>query len=102
VSFNLRVPFAPREVLTRTVDGSEFSEYKLLYGPALVTGWAHIHGFRVGILANAHGVLQNEEAQKATELSLLAKQNDTPLIFLQNTTGYIVGTSYEQRGIIKD
>jgi acetyl-CoA carboxylase carboxyltransferase component len=102
VSVNLKVPFDPREVLTRIVDGSKFSEYKPLYGPALVTGWAHIHGFRVGILANAHGVLQNEESQKATEFILLANQNDTPLIFLQNTTGYIVGTAYEQRGIIKD
>jgi acetyl-CoA carboxylase carboxyltransferase component len=101
-SVNLKVPFDPREVLARIVDGSKFSEYKPLYGPALVTGWAHIHGYRVGILANAHGVLQNEEAQKATEFILLANQNDTPLIFLQNTTGYIVGTAYEQRGIIKD
>ena len=102
VSVNLKVPFDPREVLTRIVDGSEFSEYKPLYGPALVTGWCHIHGYRVGVLANAHGVLQNEESQKATEFILLANQNDTPLIFLQNTTGYIVGTAYEQRGIIKD
>ena len=101
-SVNLKVPFDPREVLARIVDGSKFSEYKPLYGPALVTGWCHIHGYRVGVLANAHGVLQNEEAQKATEFILLANQNDTPLIFLQNTTGYIVGTSYEQRGIIKD
>jgi acetyl-CoA carboxylase carboxyltransferase component len=102
VSVNLKQPFDPREVLTRIVDGSKFSEYKPLYGPALVTGWAHIHGFRVGILANAHGVLQNAESHKATEFILLANQNDTPLIFLQNTTGYIVGTAYEQRGIIKD
>src|SRR5581483_1275405 len=94
--------FDPREVLTRIVDGSEFSEYKPLYGPALVTGWCHIHGYRVGVLANAHGVLQNEESQKATEFILLANQSDTPLIFLQNTTGYIVGTAFEQRGIIKD
>jgi acetyl-CoA carboxylase carboxyltransferase component len=67
-----------------------------------VTGWCHIHGYRVGVLANAHGVLQNEEAQKATEFILLANQVDVPLLFLQNTTGYIVGTAYEQRGIIKD
>jgi acetyl-CoA carboxylase carboxyltransferase component len=102
VSVNLKQPFDPREVLARIVDGSEFSDYKPLYGPALVTGWCHIHGYRVGVLANAHGVLQNEESQKATEFILLANQNDTPLIFLQNTTGYIVGTAYEQRGIIKD
>ncbi|HZQ75800.1 MAG TPA: carboxyl transferase domain-containing protein [Acidimicrobiia bacterium] len=102
VSVNLKVPFDPREVLTRIVDGSRFSEYKPLYGPALVTGWCHVHGYRLGVLANAHGVLQNEEAQKATEFILLANQTDTPLLFLQNTTGYIVGTAYEQRGIIKD
>jgi acetyl-CoA carboxylase carboxyltransferase component len=102
VSVNLKQPFDPREVLTRIVDGSRFSEYKPLYGPALVTGWAHIHGYRVGILANAHGVLQNEEAQKATEFILLANQSDTPLLFLQNTTGYMVGKDYEQAGIIKD
>ncbi|HLJ08906.1 MAG TPA: carboxyl transferase domain-containing protein [Acidimicrobiia bacterium] len=102
VSVNLKVPFDPREVLTRIVDGSRFSEYKPLYGPALVTGWCHVHGYRLGVLANAHGVLQNEEAQKATEFILLANQTDTPLIFLQNTTGYMVGTSYEQRGILKD
>ena len=102
VSVNLKVPFDPREVLLRIVDGSRFHEYKPLYGPALVTAWTHIHGYRVGVLANHHGVLQNEEAQKATEFILLANQSDVPLIFLQNTTGYIVGTSFEQRGIIKD
>jgi len=78
VSVNLKQPFDPREVLARVVDGSRFSEYKPLYGPALVTGWCHIHGYRVGVLANAHGVLQNEESQKATEFILLANQNDTP------------------------
>ncbi|MGH9000050.1 MAG: acyl-CoA carboxylase subunit beta, partial [Acidimicrobiia bacterium] len=102
VSVNLRVPFDPHEVIIRIVDGSRFNEYKPLYGPALVTGWCHIHGFKVGILANAHGVLQNEESHKATEFILLANQMDVPLIFLQNTTGYIVGTAFEQRGIIKD
>ena len=86
------MPFDPREVLARVVDGSEFDEYKPLYGAALVTGWAPLHGYPVGILANAHGVLFSEEAQKATEFIQLGNQNDTPLIFLQNTTGYIVGT----------
>jgi acetyl-CoA carboxylase carboxyltransferase component len=101
-SADFRVPFDPREVLARVVDGSRFSEYKALYATSLVTGWATIHGFPVGILANARGVLFSEEAKKATEFILLANQSDTPLIFLQNTTGYMVGTSYEQGGMIKD
>jgi acyl-CoA carboxylase subunit beta len=102
VSADVKVPFDPREVLARTVDGSEFDEYKPLYGTSLVTGWARVHGYPVGVLANHRGVLFGEEAQKATEFILLANQTDTPLIFLQNTTGYMVGTSYEQRGILKD
>jgi acetyl-CoA carboxylase carboxyltransferase component len=102
VSADTKVPFDPREVLARTVDGSEFDEYKPLYGTSLVTGWAQIHGYPVGILANHRGVLFSEEAKKASEFILLANQTDTPLVFLQNTTGYMVGTSYEQGGIIKD
>jgi acyl-CoA carboxylase subunit beta len=97
-----KVPFDPRDVLARTVDGSEFDEYKPRYGTSLVTGWANVHGFPVGVLANHRGVLFSEEARKATEFILLANQTDTPLIFLQNTTGYMVGTEYEQGGIIKD
>jgi acetyl-CoA carboxylase carboxyltransferase component len=97
-----KAPFDPREVVARVVDGSRFEEYKPLYGTALLTGWASIHGFPVGILANERGVLFNEEAQKATEFIQLSNQIDTPLVFLQNTTGYMVGRSYEQRGIIKD
>jgi acetyl-CoA carboxylase carboxyltransferase component len=89
-------------VLARVVDGSRFGEYKSLYGTSLVTGWASIHGFPVGILANARGVLFSEEAKKACEFILLANQSSTPLIFLHNTTGYMVGTTYEQGGIIKD
>ena len=101
-SADFRVPFDPREVLSRVVDGSRFGEYKPLYGTSLVTGWASIHGFPVGILANARGVLFSEEAKKASEFILLANQTSTPLVFLQNTTGYMVGTAYEQGGIIKD
>ena len=78
-----------------------FSEYKARYGTSLVTGWASVHGFPVGILANERGVLFSEEAKKATEFILLANQSDTPLVFLQNTTGYMVGAKYEQAGIIK-
>lgn len=99
---DFRVPVDPRELLARIVDGSRFGEYKALYGTSLVTGWASIHGFPVGILANSRGVLFNEESKKATEFILLANQTDTPLIFLQNTTGYMVGKEYEQAGIIKD
>jgi acyl-CoA carboxylase subunit beta len=101
-SADFRVPFDPREVLARVVDGSRFGEYKPLYGTSLVTGWASVHGFRAGVLANARGVLFSEEAKKATEFILLANQTSTPLIFLQNTTGYMVGRDYEQGGIIKD
>ncbi len=102
VSADVKVPFDPREVLARTVDGSEFDEYKPLYGTSLVTGWARVHGYPVGILANHRGVLFSEESKKAAEFILLANQADTPLIFLQNTTGYMVGARYEQGGIIKD
>jgi acetyl-CoA carboxylase carboxyltransferase component len=97
-----RVPFDPREVVARIVDGSRFSEYKPRWGPSIATGWASIHGFPVGILANTRGVLFSEESKKATEFILLANQTNTPLIFLQNVTGYMVGTEYEQGGIIKD
>ncbi|GHF37753.1 acyl-CoA carboxylase subunit beta [Amycolatopsis bartoniae] len=98
---DLKVPFDPREVIARVVDGSDFDEFKPLYGPSLVTGWASLHGYPVGILANAQGVLFSEESQKATQFIQLANQSDTPLIFLHNTTGYMVGREYEQGGIIK-
>jgi acyl-CoA carboxylase subunit beta len=98
---DLKAPFDPREVIARTVDGSDFDEFKPLYGPSLATGWATIHGYPVGILANARGVLFSAEAQKATQFIQLANQRDIPLIFLHNTTGYMVGREYEQGGIIK-
>jgi len=98
---DLRVPFDPREVITRVVDGSEFDEFKALYGPSLVTGWARLHGYPIGILANARGILFSEESQKATQFIQLANQTDTPLLFLHNTTGYMVGKDYEAGGMIK-
>jgi acetyl-CoA carboxylase carboxyltransferase component len=101
-SVDLRVPFDPHEVIARICDGSRFDEYKTLYGVSLVTGWASIHGYPIGILANAQGVLFMDEAKKATEFILLANQTDTPLLFLQNTTGFMVGTEYEQAGMVKD
>ncbi|MDN5855091.1 MAG: acyl-CoA carboxylase subunit beta, partial [Actinomycetia bacterium] len=96
-----KVPFDPREVIARLVDGSEFDEHKPLYGGSLVTGFAQLHGYPIGILANAQGVLFSEESQKAAQFIQLANQVDTPLLFLHNTTGYMVGAEYEQGGIIK-
>lgn len=101
VSEDQRVPFDPRDVIARLVDGSKFDEFKPLYGTSLVTGWARVHGYPVGILANARGVLFSEESQKATQFIQLANSSDTPLVFLQNTTGYMVGAQYEQGGIVK-
>ena len=104
---DLKEPFDPREVIARLCDGvSEtngvvFDEFKPLYGPSLVTGWAKVHGRQIGILANAQGVLFSEEAQKAAQFIQLANQIDVPLLFLHNTTGYMVGKEYEQGGIIK-
>jgi len=109
---DLKEPFDPREVIARLVDGKggdgrggtngvAFDEFKPLYGTSLVTGWAQLHGRPIGILANAQGVLFSEEAQKATQFIQLANQVDTPLLFLHNTTGYMVGKDYEQGGIIK-
>jgi acyl-CoA carboxylase subunit beta len=100
-SADLKVPFPIREVIARLVDGSEFDEFKPLYGTNLVTGWARIHGFDLGILANDQGVLFSEEAQKAAQFIQLANKIDVPLLFLQNVTGYMVGKKYEQGGIIK-
>jgi len=107
VPTDLKEPFDPREVIVRVVDGTSehngrsFDEFKPLYGTSLVTGWAQLHGRPIGILANAQGVLFSEEAQKATQFIQLANQADTPLLFLHNTTGYMVGKEYEQGGIIK-
>jgi acetyl-CoA carboxylase carboxyltransferase component len=98
---DLRIPFDPHEVIARVVDGSDFDEFKPVYGTSLVTGWARLHGYPVGILANAQGVLFSAESQKAAQFIQLANQVDTPLIFLHNTTGYMVGAQYEQAGIIK-
>ena len=92
----------PRDVIARVVDGSAFDEFKPLYGTSLVTGWASIHGFPVGILANARGILFSEEAEKGSAVHPTGKSDRHPLIFLQNTTGFMVGAEYEQGGIIKD
>ena len=101
VPADLRIPFDPREVIARIVDGSDFDEFKPLYGGSLVTGWATLHGYPLGILANARGVLFSAESQKATQFIQLANQANTPLLFLHNTTGYMVGKDYEEGGMIK-
>ncbi|MBB3749835.1 acetyl-CoA carboxylase carboxyltransferase component [Mycolicibacterium sp. BK634] len=101
VSADLRIPFDPREVIARVVDGSDFDEFKAMYGASLVTGWATLHGYPVGILANARGVLFSEESQKATQFIQLANRSNTPLLFLHNTTGYMVGKAYEEGGMVK-
>lgn len=99
---DLRIPFDVRALLARVLDGSRFEEYKAVYGPSLVTGWGSIHGYPVGTIANQQGVIFSEEAQKATEFIQLCNRYDQPIVFVHNTTGYMVGKTYEQRGIIKD
>jgi len=101
VPTDLKVPFDPREVLARVVDDSDFDEFKSEYGTSLVTGWARVHGYPIGVLANARGVLFNEESQKAAQFIQLANRSSTPLLFLQNTTGYMVGEAYERAGMVK-
>jgi len=97
---DLRSPVDAHEVIARVVDGSRFEEFKPRYGSTLVTGWAHVHGFPVGILAN-NGVLFSDSAQKAAQFIQLCNQVSTPLLFLQHITGYIVGKDYERGGIVK-
>jgi 3-methylcrotonyl-CoA carboxylase beta subunit len=95
-----RIPFDVREVIARIVDGSKFHEFKPLFGKTLVTGFAHIWGMPVGIIAN-NGVLFSESAQKGAHFIELCEQREIPLIFLQNITGFMVGKKYEQEGIAK-
>jgi acetyl-CoA carboxylase carboxyltransferase component len=100
-SFDVRKPFDVREVIARIVDGSRFHEFKPTYGTTLVTGYAHVHGYPVGILAN-NGILFSESSEKGAQFIQLCNQTDTPIIFLQNITGFMVGRRYEEGGIIKD
>jgi len=101
VSPDLSKPYDIREVIARVVDGSEFLEFKEMYGPTLVTGWAYIHGYPVGILAN-NGILFSESAQKGTQFIQLCDKRKIPLVFIQNINGFIVGKAYEKGGITKD
>jgi 3-methylcrotonyl-CoA carboxylase beta subunit len=100
VSADLRKPYDAREVIARIVDGSRLHEFKELYGPTLVTGFAHIHGHPVGILAN-NGILFSESALKGAHFIELCDQRRIPLVFLQNITGFMVGRDYEAGGIAK-
>jgi acetyl-CoA carboxylase carboxyltransferase component len=100
-SADIRVPFDVREVIARITDGSKFEEFKAKYGTTLVTGWARIHGFLVGILGN-NGVLISEAANKGAQFIQLCNQQSIPLLFLQNITGFMVGRSYEEQGIIRN
>jgi 3-methylcrotonyl-CoA carboxylase beta subunit len=101
VSADRRHPFDVREIIARLVDGSEFDEFKRLYGTTLVTGFAHLWGYPVGIVAN-NGILFSESALKGTHFIELCTQRGIPLVFLQNITGFMVGRKYEAGGIAKD
>jgi 3-methylcrotonyl-CoA carboxylase beta subunit len=101
VPADLRAPYDVREVIARIVDGSEFDEFKRLYGTTLVCGFAHLYGFPVGIVAN-NGILFSESALKGAHFIELCSQRNIPLIFLQNITGFMVGRKYEAGGIAKD
>ena len=96
-----RIPFDMREVIARVVDGSEFDEFKQLYGTTLICGFAHIFGYPVGIIAN-NGILFSESALKGAHFIELCCQRRIPLIFLQNITGFMVGEKYESGGIARD
>lgn len=98
---NLRTPYEVREVIARLVDGSRLDVFKIRYGPTLVCGFARIHGYPVGIIAN-NGILYSESALKATHFIELCAQRGIPLVFLQNIVGFMVGQKYEAAGIAKD
>ncbi len=101
INADIRKPYDVREVIARIVDGSDFDEFKARYGTTLVTGFARIWGYPVGIVAN-NGVLYSESAQKGAHFIELCSQRGIPLVFLQNITGFMVGRKYESGGIAKD
>ncbi len=97
---DLRVPVDVREIIARVVDGSRFEEFKPRFGTTMVTGWASLHGYPIGIVCN-NGTIFPDAAQKAAHFIQLCNQQDIPLVFLQNITGFMVGKEYERDGIIK-
>jgi 3-methylcrotonyl-CoA carboxylase beta subunit len=101
VPCDLRKQYDVREIIVRLVDASEFDEFKALYGSTLVTGFAHLHGMPIGVLAN-NGILFSESALKAAHFIELCCQRRVPLLFLQNIVGFMVGKQYEAGGIAKD
>ena len=101
VSREFRIPYDVREVIARIVDGSEFQEFKALYGPTLVCGFAHLGGFPIGVIAN-NGILFSESALKGAHFIELCDRRGIPIVFLQNIAGFMVGKKYEQAGIAKD
>lgn len=100
INHDARMQYDVREVIARLVDGSEFHEFKQYYGPTLVCGFCHIHGYPVGIIAN-NGILFSDAALKGTHFIELCNQRGTPLLFLQNIAGFMVGKKYEHEGIAK-
>ncbi|MBC7385582.1 MAG: methylcrotonoyl-CoA carboxylase [Cryobacterium sp.] len=98
---DFKKPFDIREVIARLVDGSRFQEFKQNYGTTLITGFAHLHGYPIGIIAN-NGILFSESSLKGAHFIELCNQRKIPLLFLQNITGFMVGKKYEQGGIAKD
>jgi acetyl-CoA carboxylase carboxyltransferase component len=100
-SADVRVPFDVREILARLLDGSRFEEFKALYGDKLVCGWGELHGYPIGVIAN-NGILFSEESKKGAQFIQLCNRTDTPLLFVQNITGFMVGSQAEQGGIIRN
>ncbi len=100
-SHDTKKPFDIKEIIARLVDGSRFSEFKAGYGPTLVCGFAHLHGYPVGIIGN-NGILFSESALKGAHFIQLCNQKDVPIIYLQNITGFMVGRVYEEGGIVKN
>ena len=100
VSPDLKTPFDIKEAIARFVDGSRFEEFKPLFGSTIVTGWAEVHGYPVGIIGN-NGAIYPDSAQKAAHFIQLCNKTNTPIIFLQNVTGFLVGKEFERDGIVK-
>ena len=100
VSPDLKTPFDIKEAIARFADGSRFEEFKPSFGPTVVTGWAEVHGYPVGIIGN-NGAIYPDSAQKAAHFIQLCNKTDTPIIFLQNVTGFLVGKEFERDGIVK-